>query len=416
LRGLGQERISHGFWTVDDITFMEPINDHLRDHALLRMVHASEEGPGGIRYLLAHRKCVDIRTLSIDDENPKFTYGSAYFLRNDRLSDCVESINYGRMTARTPVLTTENLHGCAERWPDAEIHLRNELTRTLEETPPFESPGTITEDECERKLPWSVRIYVLKVGQGDTIVLEFPGRRLWIVDAYFWPKLKYDEFRKWLDTKLPGFVVEKAVISHCHYDHIRSMDMVIRDLSPLEVLVADVPSPPPNKTTNYVLNLARQRGKLRVIHQVEDMRVGRLSIRLYPTTGVPGTPALSPDPNEHGLIIAMRTDKAISLLPGDAPGRLLAPLVQDSFFSGVGLERFYKVTHHCSATGDDSALLTHFSANDAVTSCSQMNRYGHPHNPPERRITENTIRAYPWGCHRMTYREAGLIPRPYELR
>ena len=400
--------LDQGFWTVDDITPGKAINERLAEQMLLRMVHASHDRPGGIRYLLVHRDCVDIRHTLADDQSPKFSYGLAYNLVHQQLSESVEEINYGTVTARTPVVTVENLSRCVERRYDAERQLRTDLAEILtglEEIRPPERGERSPEIERGRKPSWSIRIHVVNVGQGDTIILEFPGRRLWIIDAYFWSKSRYDGFREWLDETLPGHVIEKAIISHCHYDHIRSMDKVITDLSPQEVLAADVPTPPPNQTTNNVLAAARQRGVLRMIRQVEDVDVGLARVRLYPTTSLPGDPALGQDPNEHGIIVAVKTDKSMSLLPGDAPGRLLGPLVHDSFFDGDMASRFYKVTHHCSRTGDDDVFLRGFMANNAVTSCSRVNRYGHPHNPPEQKIAANARASPPRGRHRKTYEE-----------
>jgi competence protein ComEC len=409
---------NQGFWTVDDITSVPTISEHLRDQMLLRMVHASDHGPGGVRYLLAHRDCVEIREASSDAQYPKFSYGLAYNLVQRRLSSLVQEINYGSVTARTPVLTVEHLHDCVQRLHNAETRMREELNGILAglETGPLSDHSELPGDtEYREKPPWAFRVHVINVGQGDTIVLEFPQRRLWIIDAYFWCKSRYDAFRRWLDANVRGYVIEKAVISHCHYDHIRSMNEVINDLSPLEVLVADVPTPPPNQTTNHVLGVARQRRTLRMIRQVEDVNIGPTTVRLYPTTALPGNPALGPDPNEHGIIVAVKTDKSISLLPGDVPGRLLGCLIQDPFFGGNIMKRFYKVTHHCSATGDDSAFLAGFVANEAVTSCSRANRYRHPHDPPERRIAANTRAARPQGYHRKTFETNKLVLPPYAL-
>ena len=101
--------LDQGFWTVDDITPGKAINERLAEQMLLRMVHASHDRPGGIRYLLVHRDCVDIRHTLADDQSPKFSYGLAYNLVHQQLSESVEEINYGTVTARTPVVTVENL-------------------------------------------------------------------------------------------------------------------------------------------------------------------------------------------------------------------------------------------------------------------------------------------------------------------
>ncbi|MFA7237370.1 MAG: hypothetical protein WC058_10940, partial [Phycisphaeraceae bacterium] len=130
---------------------------------------------------------------------------------------------------------------------------------------------------------------------------------------------------------------------------------------------------------------------------------GYVKTNLTRTADFPGQFVLGVDPNKNAISIGMRTKKSRVLLPGDIPGNMLAELVNTRFFKG-GSYRLYKVTHHCSATGDNSDLFSRFCPNDAATSCGASNRFGHPCNPPESTINNLVASATPRGTHEITCR------------
>ena len=64
---------------------------------------------------------------------------------------------------------------------------------------------------------------------------------------------------------------------------------------------------------------------------------------------------------------------------------------------------YYKVTHHCSNTGADSALLRGLHPDMAATSRGEKNKYKHPH-VNAKQLVEQYSRA-----HRLTHRERQTI-------
>ena len=77
-------------------------------------------------------------------------------------------------------------------------------------------------------------------------------------------------------------------------------------------------------------------------------------------------------------------------------------MVQTGFFpsaSGDSIDRFYKVTHHCSVTGDNASFFAAYPAKWAATSCGTNRKYNHPENPPKTEIDKMVM---PFGRHRIT--------------
>jgi hypothetical protein len=85
------------------------------------------------------------------------------------------------------------------------------------------------------------------------------------------------------------------------------------------------------------------------------------------------------------------------------PPRFTDPVTQARLCYPLGL---YKVTHHCSRTGDCDDLLDSIKPVYAATSCARENRYDHPHTPPRDRIDRLTKDC--GGRHALTFEDGDL--------
>lgn len=375
-----------GLWSVDDITTGGTINPELKGRSLIRFTHVCKNPPGGLRYALVEDACVKERG-SQEDDRPEFSYGFTYYLPRAALKKHVRSVRFGKMKCRIPDIAYSDFPTCFHRRLDIEEDLREEQRSLLSDLHPNLPPATDSSSrEVELKGPDGsvVDIHVVNVGQGDTILLVFPENRLWLIDAYFWEDARYQRFKAWLKDAFPNHILEKLIISHFHYDHIRSMISVIEDLVPKEVLFADAPDQP-TKTSNCVMAFAAQRNLLREVVGTERHQRGGVELQMISTVTVRTGSRLNP--NKRGIVVVGRGTDSVFLLPGDVPGEMLGHLVAtNQLFSGVETERFYKVTHHCSQTGLHSTFPGRLRPNRAITSCGVSNRFGHPHDPPDSRL------------------------------
>lgn len=216
----------------------------------------------------------------------------------------------------------------------------------------------------------SAEIHVLKVGQGDTILVKLGNGIFWLIDAYSWQVSAYkqqvaDALRKLGCNKLQGLV-----LSHFHLDHVRRAAEVIRDFDPDEVLVPNHD----HRTASTRNVLAEAGARLRRLNGTAQVSVGDTTIEFAATVST------SADPNERAILCYCESPKATALLAADVPAPILIQSIQKFGWKFPRKEygTFYKVTHHCSATGKDRSLLETISPTEAATSCGLANRYRHP--------------------------------------
>jgi competence protein ComEC len=390
--------------TVDAIIPAKLWSPSDTDLSLVRMVHATDVGPGGLRYIAVDRACV-----ASDDDgptSPKLEHGRAYQLDAQQLAAAVKDVPMGDGSRRVPVVTLENLDSCLRRDAEAENELRDSIQSQLKNAVPV---GNDTEENSggasgpPRGQP-SVLLQVRCVGQGETIWVESHAGRAWLIDAYFWKRASYDRFLHFARRRLPDSRLDRLVISHFHYDHLRYAAQVVVDLNPREVLVPDT-LPHPTGTVRNLVNLCSDRGILRRLQQPERYVLAGTELRVLRTSDFAGSFVVGSDPNLHALVTCVQVGSSFALLPADIPGRMLrelaaSPLVAPSLASAQ--KRIYKVAHHCSRSGIDGEFLRIFRPTSAVTSCGFGNRFGHPHDPPWRDITAAVQASEPGAEHLVT--------------
>jgi len=340
-----------GVWSVDAIQALP--SDHLLGLAephLVRLVHYKPEtdAPVGIRQLLVPGELVPN-----GEQQAHLGFGKAFQPSWSRLRDPEHRLFF---------LTPENLDDFPER-TDIEETLKTSIESALGES--AETEGRAFLDRSKDCL----EIHVMNVGQGDTILIKLPNGAFWLIDAFSW------NYKRWLHVE--QFLrhcgcskLEKLVISHFHYDHIRNACDVIRSFQPDEVIV-------PNHVhaTSAARNLVALAGaRLKRLANPTTYTYGSHSLCLAPTA----PPPFVKDPNEHAIVLHISSPFGTALLSGDVPGNSLYRLAQKMMWSFGGFQSIYKVTHHCSATGNDPNLFKLLQPTDAATSCAAKNRYGHP--------------------------------------
>jgi competence protein ComEC len=200
-----------------------------------------------------------------------------------------------------------------------------------------------------------LRLTVLDVGQGDSVVVRFPGGRSLLVDT--------GGFRGTSSFDIGGRVVSPALwalgvrrldvltITHGDPDHIGGAASVFRDLSPREIWEG-VPVPP-NKDLRALRREADSHAAFwRTLHAGDTFSFGGTTLRVWH----PPVPDWERQRvrNDDSLVLELRLGEVSILLPGDVGAgveRSLAARLQPA-----GL-RVLKVPHHGSATSSSPALL-----------------------------------------------------------
>jgi len=370
---------TESYWSVDGIEPCYKYGERGRV-SWVRLVHYTEdpEKPGGLRYVKVDKTNIANSGDRDNTRDNKIYYGRSYIIEwklSDRLTG-VEGTNFyyvppdqfGNVFKRRIKIEEKIEEAIRDILGPQEEGGTGEPYKPTPGGGPYllSNPGKVYGE-----------IFVVNVGQGDAILVKLPNGEMWLIDAYFWGDPQFQKLVSTFSRMSKQKKIDRVIVTHFHYDHIRSLRRVIDAFNPTEVAVPRFIHK--TKTTENMLAYAKKKKILRVIDREEHSNIGGLRICLTKPDFFANT-AIDDDPNNNSLALIAASSKTLCLLPGDISGRYLVDLT-NRYFKGRGKWEwgFYKVTHHCSVTGIYGTFPTSFQPTTAVTSCSANNRYGFPH-------------------------------------
>lgn len=221
-----------------------------------------------------------------------------------------------------------------------------------------------------------LRVHILDVGQGDSILIIAPGGKTVLVDAGV-PgsgKVVMDAMQRYNLKQ-----IDLMVATHAHADHIGGADEVIRATRVLSVLDSQVPNP----TKNYedFLKAIRESGAKYIgASPGQKFDLGGNAVL---TVLAPVQPLFTKDqlrsganePNANSVVTRLDYGDFSLLLTGDAEAETEARLMK----SGANMKaKVLKVGHHGSRYASSEAFLRDGGFEAALISDGADNRYGHP--------------------------------------
>jgi competence protein ComEC len=220
-----------------------------------------------------------------------------------------------------------------------------------------------------------LRLTVLDVGQGESILVELPGRRRVLVDAgslggdgldvgkhVVAPYLRHE----WIGR------IDALVLTHAQSDHMSGAPAILRSFR-----VGEVWSPAPlgrSATGLWIEEYCRHHGvPHRVVSAGASLAAGAARVRvLYPAKAGEDAGSRREPPS---LVLAVDIAGRTALLTGDITAREGEAEVSAS---GVRAE-VLKVPHHGSKTSSGPAFLDAVRPEVALVSVGYRNRFRHPH-------------------------------------
>ena len=218
------------------------------------------------------------------------------------------------------------------------------------------------------RLPAELKVHFLDVGQGDSILIQFPDGRNMLVDAGGNDDAsKVVSYLKKTDVKRLDYLIG----THPHEDHIGSLDTVINSFQIGDVIMPKVTHT--TRTFRDVLEAIDRKGL-----QIRPAKAG-VSIM---EDGLLAARILAPcredydELNDYSAVIMLTCGEVSFLLSGDAE----ALSEKDILASGVAVKAdVLKVGHHGSNSSTSAAFLKAVGPSYAVISVGAENDYGHPH-------------------------------------
>jgi len=209
--------------------------------------------------------------------------------------------------------------------------------------------------------PTGLRLTVLDVGQGDSILLQVPDGAVLVDEGP--PEAEVDDQLRRLGIRRLALVV----LTHPQRDHVGGAAEVLDHLNVDRVLDPAIPFESSDEAA--ALAAARRHGvPVARARAGVAFRLGRLRLRLL-SPADPGPPG--DDPNLHATVILASYGSVDALLTADAESPVTLPLHPPPV-------EILKVAHHGSADEGLQRLLELTHPAVAVISCGRNNDYGHP--------------------------------------
>ena len=210
-------------------------------------------------------------------------------------------------------------------------------------------------------LPEGLRITVLDVGQGDSILLQVPEGSVLVDQGP--PEAEVDDQVRRLGVRRLALLV----LTHPQRDHVGGAAEVIEHVRVDRILDPVIPNESPDEAD--ALAAARER-RVPVAEARAGLvfRLGRLRLQVLWPAG-PHPPGV--DPNLRATVILASYGKVDALLTADAESPVTLPLHPPH-------AEILKVAHHGSADEGLPRLLELVRPLVAVISCGRSNDYGHP--------------------------------------
>lgn len=241
------------------------------------------------------------------------------------------------------------------------------------------------------RLPGTLRVTMLDVGQGACIVVQTPKHDTYLLDAgstsksdtgtwQIVPYLKYQGIRQ----------LDAVFVSHWDEDHVNGLEAVLdwaqREKVPVGAVV--LPKTEFADEALYDLTDMAKEAKIPVLYmQAGDLwqKDGIAFQCLHPYKGEEIS-----DRNEASLVLRMQYRDFTALFPGDLEG-VQEEWVCENYEKEKLRCRLLVLGHHGSQNASSQVFLEKICPQAALISCGKNNPYGHPHRQVIDRLEENGI-------------------------
>jgi len=241
-----------------------------------------------------------------------------------------------------------------------------------------------------RKATGKLAVHILDVGQGDSVVIEFPDGQVYVVDSHSTDYIREDDPSPTMRFLRERNITEidRLIITHPHMDHIYGITELLtaEDIFVKQLWMSRFQHP-----GAYMQNFAfkwmyhwmyfRPENRLYVPQDGDMIEVGGVKLLvLAPPPGLDN--ATEEHVNNASVVLKLVYGSFAMLLTGDAElpvwERMLRSRSETEMRELLHAD-VLKVSHHGSRTGTDATLLERIAPQQVVISVGRDNRFGHPH-------------------------------------
>jgi len=228
----------------------------------------------------------------------------------------------------------------------------------------------------------NLKVTFLDVGQGDSILVEFPGRQKMLVDGGGTPTGSFDTGERVVSPFLWRKGVRKLdliVSTHAHPDHIKGLSAAARNFKPAELWesAASGAGDLHEKLLDALPRWAVHRG----VHRGAFRETAGVRVEvLHPCQDCPSS---AKGENERSIVLRITHGRTSFLLTGDIEREAESELAGEGFEARSGV---LKVPHHGSNSSSGAAFLGRVSPLIAVITVGLGNTYGFPQEDVLKRL------------------------------
>jgi competence protein ComEC len=220
----------------------------------------------------------------------------------------------------------------------------------------------------------------LDVGEGDSTVIRFPDRRVWVLDAGGLRNYSpFTENSRGLDTGeaivsrylWQGWIgrLDRLILSHTDTDHAGGVPALIKNF---EIGTFHYSAACRDQVMEKIIDIAHgKRLSVHPLHEGMKEHIGRVELSIL---NPPVNSSLR-SANENSIVIGLRFGSFSALLPGDLEREGEMRLLRHH---GNQRARLLKVAHHGSRTSTSAAFIESVKPRWGVISAGRYNTYGHP--------------------------------------
>ena len=219
----------------------------------------------------------------------------------------------------------------------------------------------------------SLKVVVIDVGQGDSILLISPEGKTMLVDAG--PPDRFSRIKKALDAN-GVTAIDVAVATHPHEDHIGSFAAVL-NAYPVGLFVT-IPYEQPTDAYESMCAALDQNGCPVVYAKGGETILWADSCTVTVLNPIPAYAEDPKDLNELSVVLHVQYGDTAVLLTGDA-GEFAEQRMLDTFPRSMLKADVLKLGHHGSSSATGFSFFLAVDPDFAVASCGKNNDFGHPH-------------------------------------
>jgi competence protein ComEC len=221
-----------------------------------------------------------------------------------------------------------------------------------------------------------LRITLIDVGQGESVLVEFPGRRTMLIDGGGLAGSPFDVGEKVVSPVLwrKGIRrVDHLVLTHAHPDHLDGLVAVARNFAVGEF--SEGPPAPRQGTYGELLRALKPRTARRRAGRGTGFAAGAVSVEILHPPPAAEDIAPAAASNERSVVMRLTIGEASVLLMGDAGPETERALLA----SGLDLRcDVLKAGHHGSAASTSADFLAAVRPRLVLVSAGEGNTYGFP--------------------------------------